>query len=105
MLHLLTLFFATFSAAFMATVPPGLLNMNAAKTAVEKGRLNGIIFSAGVSSMIMIQAYIAVLISKFLNRNPGVVTVLMDVAIGVFAFLALYFYVAARRNKTKKTKL
>ncbi|MEM9141747.1 MAG: LysE family transporter [Bacteroidota bacterium] len=105
MLHLLILFFATFSAAFMATVPPGLLNMNAAKTAVEKGRLNGIIFSAGVSSMIMVQAYIAVLISKFLNRNPGVVAVLMDIAIGVFAFFAVYFYIAARRKTTQKPKL
>lgn len=105
MQHLLILFFATFSAAFMATVPPGLLNMNAAKTSVEKGKLNGIIFSTGVSSMIMIQAYIAVLISKFLNKNPGVVEVLMDIAVGVFAFFAVYFYIAARRNKKKKPKL
>lgn len=105
MQHLLILFFATFSAAFMATVPPGLLNMNAAKTSVEKGKLNGIIFSAGVSSMIMIQAYVAVLISKFLNKNPGVVEVLMDVAVGVFGFFAVYFYIAARRNKMKKPKL
>ncbi|WP_422083257.1 LysE family transporter [Ulvibacterium sp.] len=105
MQHLLILFFATFSAAFMATVPPGLLNMNAAKTSVEKGKLNGIIFSAGVSSMIMIQAYIAVLISKFLNKNPGVVEVLMDIAVGVFAFFAVYFYIAARRNKRKAPKL
>lgn len=105
MLHLLTLFFATFSAAFMATVPPGLLNMNAAKTSVEKGRLNGIIFSMGVSSMIMIQAYVAVLISKLLNKNLGIVAILMDIAIGVFAVLAVYFYMAAKRNKTKKPKL
>ena len=41
MTHVLILFFVTFSAAFMATVPPGLLNMNAAKTSVEKGKLNG----------------------------------------------------------------
>ncbi|WP_425234730.1 LysE family transporter [Ulvibacterium sp.] len=105
MQHLLILFFATFSAAFMATVPPGLLNMNAAKTSVEKGKLNGIIFSTGVSSMIMLQAYIAVLISKFLNKNPGVVEVLMDIAVGVFAFFAVYFYIAARRNKKKAPKL
>ena len=65
--HLLILFFATFSAAFMATVPPGLLNMNAAKTSVEKGKLNGIIFSLGVSTMIMLQAIIAVYISKYLE--------------------------------------
>jgi len=103
--HLLILFFATFSAAFMATVPPGLLNMNAAKTSVEKGKLNGIVFSSGVSSMIMIQAYIAVLISKFLNKNPQVVEVLMDIAVGVFAFFAVYFFIAARSNKDKKPKL
>ncbi|TAI47961.1 LysE family transporter [Flagellimonas allohymeniacidonis] len=99
MTHLLTLFFATFSAAFMATVPPGLLNMNAAKTSVEKGKLNGVIFSLGVSSMIMVQAYIAVLISKFLYNNPEVIDMLLKVALGVFAFFAIYFFVTAKKNK------
>ena len=48
MSHLLVLFFVTFSAAFMATVPPGLLNMSAAKISVEKGPNNAYIFSLGV---------------------------------------------------------
>lgn len=102
--HLLILFFATFSAAFMATVPPGLLNMNAAKTSVEKGKLNGIIFSLGVSTMIMLQAVIAVYISKYLHRNPDVVEVLLKIAVLVFAFFAIYFFMAARSNKKKKVK-
>ncbi|MGW9684197.1 LysE family transporter [Flagellimonas sp. 2504JD1-5] len=101
MTHVLILFFATFSAAFMATVPPGLLNMNAAKTSVEKGKLNGVIFSLGVSSMIMIQAYIAVLISKFLYRNPDVIDLLLKIALVVFAFFAVYFFIVAKRNKKK----
>ena len=101
MTHVLILFFATFSAAFMATVPPGLLNMNAAKVSVEKGKLNGIIFSLGVSSTIMVQAYIAVYISKFLYRNPEVVDVLFKIAVAVFAFFAIYFFVVAKRNKAK----
>ncbi|SNY94602.1 LysE family transporter [Flagellimonas pacifica] len=101
MTHVLILFFATFSAAFMATVPPGLLNMNAAKTSVEKGKLNGVIFSLGVSSMIMVQAYIAVLISKFLYRNPEVIDILLKIALVVFAFFAVYFFVVAKRNKTQ----
>ncbi|PRX56521.1 LysE family transporter [Flagellimonas meridianipacifica] len=100
MTHLLILFFATFSAAFMATVPPGLLNMNAAKTSVEKGKLNGIIFSLGVSSMIMVQSYISVLISKFLYNNPEVIDLLLKIALVVFAFFAIYFFVTAK----KKTK-
>ena len=102
--HLLILFFATFSAAFMATVPPGLLNMNAAKTSVEKGKLNGIIFSLGVSTMIMLQAVIAVYISKYLHRNPDVVEVLLKIAVLVFTFFTIYFFIAARSNKKKKVK-
>ncbi len=102
MTHVLILFFATFSAAFMATVPPGLLNMNAAKTSVEKGKHNGVIFSLGVSSMIMVQAYISVLISKFLYRNPEVIDMLLKIALGVFAFFAVYFFVTAKRKKEQK---
>tara|TARA_R110000868_G_scaffold118957_1_gene315137 strand:- start:111 stop:740 length:630 start_codon:yes stop_codon:yes gene_type:complete len=105
MTHLLILFFVTFSAAFMATVPPGLLNMNAAKTSVEKGKLNGIIFSLGVSTMIMLQAYVAVLISKYLHNHPEVVTVLLKIALVVFAFFAIYFFVLAKRNKPQKEKV
>ncbi len=104
MQHLLILFFATFSAAFMATVPPGLLNLNAAKTSVEKNKLNGIIFSLGVSTVIMLQATIAVFISKFLDRNQEVVSTLLELAIVVFAGLAIYFFIAAKRNKKKKIK-
>ena len=104
MTHILILFFATFSAAFMATVPPGLLNMNAAKISVEKGKLNGVIFSFGVSSMIMVQAYIAVFISKFLYRNPEVIDILLKIAIAVFAIFAVYFFIMAKRNKKQQIK-
>ena len=105
MSQLIILFFATYSAAFMATVPPGLLNMNAAKTSVDKGKLNGIIFSLGVALVIMTQAYIAVLISKFLFRNPEVIDLLFKLAIGVFAFFAIYFFVAAKRKKVKQIRM
>ncbi|HET8735526.1 MAG TPA: LysE family transporter [Pricia sp.] len=99
MQHLFILFFATFSAAFMATVPPGLLNLNAAKVSVEKGKVNGIIFCVGVSTMIMLQATIAVYISRFLDKNPEVIAALLEIAVVVFAFLAVYFFWAAQRNK------
>lgn len=105
MTHLLILFFVTFSAAFMATVPPGLLNMNAAKTSVEKSKNNGIIFSLGVSTMIMMQAYVAVLISKLLFNNPEIVDLLMKIALGIFAFLAVYFFVKAKKIKPNKIRI
>ncbi|HUH47465.1 MAG TPA: LysE family transporter [Arenibacter sp.] len=103
--HVIILFFATFSAAFMATVPPGLLNMNAAKISVEKGKTNGITFSIGVSVMILIQAYISVMISKYLFNNPGVIDVLLKIALIVFAFFAIYFFVKAKSKKIDKPKV
>ncbi len=105
MTHLIILFFVTYSAAFMATVPPGLLNMNAAKASVEKGKSNGIIFSLGVSTVIMMQAYIAVLISKYLYNNPEVIDLLMKIALGIFGFFAIYFFVLAKRFKPKELRI
>lgn len=105
MTHLIGLFLLTFSAAFLATVPPGLLNMNAAKTSVEKGRPNGVMFSLGVASMVALQAYLSVLISKFLFKNPEVVEFLMKAALVVFAFFALFFFRKARRYRPDPTRI
>ncbi len=104
MIHLIILFFATFSAAFMATVPPGLLNLNAAKISVKKGKTAAIYFSVGVMVVICIQAYIAVLISRYLYNNPNVIDLLLKIAIVIFASLAIYFYIVARKSRKKKRK-
>ena len=105
MMHLIFLFVATFSAAFLATVPPGLLNMNAAKTSVEKGKNFGVVFSLGVCTIVIIQAYVAVLISKFLNNNPEIIGVLLKVALVIFAFFTVYFFLVARKSDLKKNKV
>ena len=102
MSHLVVLFFVTFSAAFMATVPPGLLNMSAAKISVEKGPNNAYIFSLGVVIVVLVQAYIAVLISKYLFSHPEVIKLLMKVAVGVFSVFAMYFFASAMGQKRPK---
>jgi len=104
MQHLIILFFTTFAAAFIASLPPGLLNVNAAKTSVEKGKANGIIFSLGVGAMIIIQALIAVYISKFLHNNPNAIAILLKIAVLVFAFFAVYFFIKTRKNSDEKNK-
>ena len=55
--------------------------------------------------MVVMQAYIAVLISKFLYRNPEVIDILLKIALGVFAFFAVYFFISARKEAKKQIKM
>ncbi len=98
MTHSIILFSVTFLAAFLASAPPGLLNVNAAKTSVDKGKGNGIIFGLGVAVMVMLQTYISVRIAKYLSRNPEIIGILLQIAVVVFGFLAIFFFVKARKE-------
>lgn len=99
MTQLVLLFVATFVAAVLASAPPGLLNVNAAKVSVERGKKNGILFSSGIAVMVMFQAYLAVRIAKFLSRNPEVISWLMKSAILIFAVLAVFFFFKAKKKQ------
>nr|WP_298996925.1 LysE family transporter [uncultured Allomuricauda sp.] len=98
MTHLFVLFLITFLAAFVASAPPGLLNVNAAKTSVEKGKANGVIFGLGVAFMVMCQTYISVRIAKYLSRNPEIIGMLLKTAVVVFAILAIFFFVKGKKQ-------
>jgi len=97
MQELTTLFVFTSGAAFIAALPPGLLNLNAAKTGVEKGKSNGVIFSLGVAVAVMLQTYLAVRIAKYISRNQHVIEVLLQIALVLFFVLAIYFFVKAKK--------
>lgn len=98
------LFVFTFVAAFLATLPPGLLNMNAAKTSVEKGKSNGVIFGLGVALVVMLQAYLAVRIAKYLSKNTELIEILMQVALVIFAILAIYFFIKGRKQQNQQVQ-
>lgn len=100
--HLPILFIATLMVAVVASAPPGLLNVNAAKVSVEKGKNNGISFSMGIALTVMFQAYVAVRIAKFLNRNPEVIDWLMKSAVVLFALLAVFFFVKGLKTKQEQ---
>ncbi len=104
MAHIFILFFATFSAAFMGVVIPGLINMTAAKISAKKGKFEAVFFAIGSSVIVVLQAYIAVLISRYLYNNPVIIDRLLRIALVVFAVFAIYFFIIARKNKEKKTK-
>lgn len=105
MQQVVTLLVFTFGAAFIASLPPGLLNLNAAKTSIEKGKSNGIIFGLGVAMAVMLQTYLAVRIAKYIARNQEVVEVLLQIALALFFLLAIYFFIKGKNQHKKPIPL
>ena len=102
MTDLIILFFITFSAALLGVVPPGLINIPAAKISTQKGKLNGVIFAIGASLVVIAQAFISVLISKYLYHNQQVIDILLKAALVIFGLLGIYFFMTARKQKKEK---
>jgi len=81
---------------------PGLLNMTAAKISLNDGRSRAIVFALGATVIVFIQTYIAVTFAKFINSNPGVINLLQEIGLGIFAVLTLYFLFFAKKPPVKK---
>ena len=97
-------------SAFLGLLAPGMLNMTAVRTTIEQGKRAGVVFSAGASVIVFIQASIALVFASYLSENPNVFDNLKIAAIIVFFLLALFFFLQARKTfnaegKSKKGNL
>ena len=84
--------------AFIGFMPPGMINMTAVKMSIEHHRKNAVLFVLGASSVILLQALIAVTFAKFLASNPQIIEYLTYAAIVVFLALAVMFFRQARHQ-------
>ena len=92
-------FIIGFSAAFIGVIPPGLINMSAAKISMKEGRRNATLFSLGVCVTVMLQTYIALLFARYLEKNPDVIASLEQVALGIFICITIYFLFIAKDTR------
>lgn len=84
-------FIIGFLGSLIGVVPPGLLNMYAAKISMKEGRKRGFLFSAGVCITVMAQTFVALMLARYVEMHPGVVSILQKVALGIFISLTVYF--------------
>ncbi len=92
-------FVVGFLASFVGVIPPGLLNMSAAKISMKEGRKKGLLFSIGVCITVMVQTYIALLFAGYLDRHPEVVDMLQKVALGIFICITIFFFFIAKDTR------
>ncbi|MEN2398150.1 LysE family transporter [Flavobacterium sp. MC2016-06] len=99
---LLTPLLSGFIAAFIGIIPPGLINMTAAKINLKEGKKNALWFAFGAVLVILFQVSLAVLFAQVIDNRPDVVTLLREVGFVIFAILTIYFLFIAKDPKTKK---
>ncbi len=97
-MDILQTIFLAIVVAFLGFSPPGMINMTALKISLEHHRQHALLFVLGASSVIFVQALIAVTFAKFLANNPQVIEYLTYAAIAVFFLLAWFFYRQARKK-------
>ncbi|MCV2485934.1 LysE family transporter [Flavobacterium sp. SH_e] len=98
----LTPLISGFIAAAIGTIPPGLLNMTAAKIKMKEGKKNALSFVIGAVLVIFFQAYVAVLFARVIDNRPDVVTLLREVGFVIFSILTIYFLFFAKNPLAKK---
>jgi len=90
------IFFISLLIAFIGVIPPGLLNVSAAKISLKEGHNRGFMFSVGVCIVVALQVYIATVFAKYLNLHPDVTVILKRVAFVVFLLVSIYFFITAK---------
>ncbi len=88
-----------FLGSFIGVLPPGLINMYAAKISMKEGRKRGFLFSLGVCITVMAQTYLALILARYIGQHPDVVSMLQKVALGIFISLTIYFILIAKDTR------
>ena len=92
-----------FFIAFLAVIPPGLINITAAKISLQEGKNEAISFAIGASVIIFFQTFIAVLFARFISNHQEIVSTLQEIGIFIFSLLSFYFFWIAKKPKKIKT--
>jgi threonine/homoserine/homoserine lactone efflux protein len=87
-----------FIMAFISLIPPGMLNMTAVRTKIEKDQRSALLFALGAAIVVIPQAYIALAFAKYFVKHPEVIENLTMAGIVVLFVLSIVFFFQARKK-------
>jgi len=91
-----------FVMAFISLIPPGMLNMTAVRTAIEKNRQEGVWFALGAALVVIPQAFIALVFARYFAEHPEIVERLKLAGFIVLFILSILFFIQARKKFSGK---
>ncbi len=94
--------FLGFLTSAIGIIPPGLINMTAAKVSIQEGRTRAFVFAIGAVLIVFLQTFLAVVFAKFIDKNPSVLLILREIGLFIFTGLTVYFFLYAKKIKRKE---
>lgn len=79
--------------------------MSVAKTCVQHGKKNGVLVAIGASFVVLFQAWIAIQLARYIFGNPYVQNMLLRTGLVIFAIMAIFFFIKAKKSKVKEVKV
>jgi threonine/homoserine/homoserine lactone efflux protein len=90
-----------FIAAVVGIIPPGLINLTAAKVSLVDGKKRAMVFVLGALLVILVQTYISVIFAQYINNHKEIVVLLREIGLVIFSLLSIYFLFFAKKPKIK----
>lgn len=91
-----------FVMAFISLIPPGMLNMTAVRTSIEKNRQEGFWFALGAAMVVIPQAFVALVFARYFSDHPEVIERLKLAGVIVLFGLSILFFFQARKKFSGK---
>ena len=100
-MNITLVFFLVLIVALIGVVPPGLLNISAAKISLKEGHVRGIMFSIGVCVIVLLQTYLASIFARYISNHPEIIEILQRAALVIFILITIYYlFIAKDKSNT-----
>mgnify|MGYP005997887277 FL=1 len=94
-----------FVTSFIGYTPPSMLNITASKIYLENNKKIARQFIIGVSTIVLLQVFLAIKISEFLEKQPQLIHWIQNLGIVIFSILSvLFIYKGLSNQKTQEIK-
>lgn len=90
--------------SYIGLLPPGMINMTAVRTTLKHGRQAALLFAAGASAVVAVQAGVALVFTSYFDANPQIVERLTVVGALVLLLLSGFFFYQGRQQFKGKGK-
>jgi threonine/homoserine/homoserine lactone efflux protein len=100
-MNVLLPFFFGFLAAIVGVLPPGIVNMTAAKISLIDGRKRAMMFVLGALIIVFFQTYLSVIFAQYIDKHDEVIVLLREIGFVIFVVLTIYFLKFAKAPKIK----